>query len=121
MLSGTEVDLSPVQGRASEASDPPDGRRAAGIAHARELVAFADAVMAGDADALADARDALARVLGPSGVVDAAAVIAMFNVVDRVADAIGIPLDEGPTRALREAVGKEVGLEAFHPDLRAAR
>ena len=52
---------------------------------------------------------------------DTAGVIAAFNVVDRIADATGIPIDEGPTKEFREAVGKEVGLEAFHPDLRAAR
>jgi hypothetical protein len=112
MLSGTEVGLSAVRGDAADTS---------GIAHAGELVAFADAVMGGDATDIAAARRALAGVLGAQGVVDAAAVIVMFNIVDRIADAIGIPLDDNATREMREAVGKEVGLEAFHPDLRAAR
>jgi len=112
MLSGTEVDLSAVRGAPADST---------AIAHAPELVSFADAVMGGDAAAIAGARRALEAVMGAPAVVDAAAVIAMFNVVDRIADAIGIPLDDNPTREMREAVGKEVGLEAFHPDLRASR
>lgn len=112
MLSGQEVDLAAVRGE-------PSGPTA--IEHADVLVAFADAVMGDDPEALAAARRALEQALGGEGVVDASAVIAMFNVVDRVADAIGIPLDDNATREMREAVGKEVGLEAFHPDLRSAR
>jgi hypothetical protein len=112
MLSGTEVDLAPVRGDAAGDS---------AIAHAKELVAFVDAVMGDDPEPLRRARAALEAVLGVRGVVDTSAVIAMFNVVDRVADAIGIPLDDNPTREMRETVGKEVGLEAFHPDLRSAR
>lgn len=112
MLSGDAVDLSLVRGDAAESG---------AVAHARELVGFADAVMGGERAAIDRAREALREGLGPAGVVDTAAVIAMFNVVDRVADAIGIPLDDNPTREMREAVGKEVGLEAFHPSLRAAR
>ena len=53
-------------------------------------------------------------MLGAAGVVDTAGVIAAFNVVDRIADSTGIPLDDNGTKEFREAVGKEVGLEAFH-------
>ena len=39
-------------------------------------------------------RAALRAVLSPEAFVDAAAVIAAFNVVDRIADSTGIPLDD---------------------------
>jgi hypothetical protein len=48
----------------------------------------------GDDDArLTRAREALRAVLSPEAFVDACGVIAAFNVVDRIADATGIPLD----------------------------
>ena len=48
-----------------------------------------------------------------------AAVITMFNVVDRVADATGIPIDEGFTRDVRYAVGAELGMSHLAPEERA--
>jgi hypothetical protein len=38
-------------------------------------------------------RDALKAPLGQAGLVDAAAVVGLFNAIDRVADATGIPLE----------------------------
>ena len=50
--------------------------------------------MLGDNDAkLARAREALMTALGPLGLVDAAGVVGLFNAIDRVADATGIPLE----------------------------
>ena len=65
----------------------------AGVEHGARLIAFADAVMGNDDDVLARERQAVRAVLSPEGFVDACALIAAFNVVDRVADATGIPLD----------------------------
>jgi len=65
----------------------------AGVAHGAALLAFTNAVMADDDARLADARMRLRAVLTPPEFVDACAVIAAFNVVDRIADATGIPLD----------------------------
>jgi hypothetical protein len=65
------------------------------------LVRFADAVLGDDEIALMRARDALAAALGPSGLVDAAGVIGLFNAIDRVADATGIPLE--PEKAAASA------------------
>ena len=50
--------------------------------------------MGDDEAALARERAALRAVLTPNCFVDVAGVIAAFNVVDRVADSIGIPLDD---------------------------
>ena len=55
-------------------------------------MAFAEAVLE-DAGALTRAREALAAALGPAGLVDAAGVVGLFNAIDRVADATGIPLE----------------------------
>ena len=112
MLTGTEIDLAAVRGETSASS---------AVACEAELVAFTDAVMARDPAAIDATRRALEAALGPRGVVDTAAVIAAFNVVDRVADATGIPIDDNGVKDFREQVGKEVGLADFHPDLRSAR
>jgi hypothetical protein len=64
-----------------------------GVVHGDLLVAFAEAVLGEDDSALKRARDGLGTVLGPAGLVDAAGVVGLFNAIDRVADATGIPLE----------------------------
>jgi len=64
--------------------------------------------MGDDNGVLANWRQQLAEEIGGEGLVDAAAVIAMFNYADRVADATGIPLDEmldSTTREIRSHLG----------------
>jgi hypothetical protein len=73
----------------------------AGVPHGDLLVAFAQAVLGDDDAALARARDALMTALGPPGLVDAAGVVGLFNAIDRVADATGIPLE--PEKAAASA------------------
>jgi alkylhydroperoxidase family enzyme len=82
-VNGTAVDLAAVNGAAAGDS---------GVAHGAELLAFTEAVMSGQG--VAPARARLRAVLSPECYVEVAAVIAAFNVVDRIADATGIPLDE---------------------------
>jgi hypothetical protein len=67
----------------------------------RLLVAFAEAVLGEDDGAPARARGALMAALGPAGLVDAAGVVGLFNAIDRVADATGIPLE--PEKAAASA------------------
>jgi hypothetical protein len=64
-----------------------------GVPHGRLLVAFAEAALGDDDIALMRARGALQAVLGPAGLVDAAGVVGLFNAIDHVADATGIPLE----------------------------
>ena len=66
-----------------------------------QLVAFAEAVLGDDAAALTLARYALAAALGSPGLADAAGVVGLFNSIDRVADATGIPLE--PEKAAASA------------------
>ena len=70
-----------------------EANRDIGVAHAAELLAFTEAVMRGDDASVARTRAAMRTVLSPEACVAVAAIIAAFNVVDRVADATGIPLD----------------------------
>ena len=78
----------------------------AGVPHGRLLVEFAEAVLGEEEAALTRARAALSEAIGPAGLADAAGVVGLFNAIDRVADATGIP---------REAERAEVSA-----DLRAA-
>ena len=74
---------------AVNAGSPSD----AGVAHGARLLAFTDAVIRADEETVGRERAALRTVLSPECFVDVAGVIAAFNVVDRIADATGIPLD----------------------------
>jgi hypothetical protein len=78
-----------------------DGNGGSGVACEAELLAFADAAL--DAgDGLAEARRAVAARLGTQGMVDAAAVIAGFDAITRVADGSGIPLEPPKAEATAE-------------------
>ncbi len=83
-----------------------------GVAHGARLVAFTEAVMADDRERMACERRALVDLLGDEAFVDVVATIAAFNVVDRVADATGIPLDP-MMRAMSADVRQELGLSRF--------
>jgi len=64
-----------------------------GVPNGRLLIAFAEAVLGEEDGTLTQARASLAAALGPAGLADAAAVVGLFNAIDRVADATGIPLE----------------------------
>ncbi len=101
--SETEVDLGAVNGALGS-----DG----GVAQGERLVAFTEAAMGDDGAALERERAALRGLLTPEAFVDACAVVGAFNVVDRVADATGIPLDEG-LALLSHEVREELDLARF--------
>ena len=69
--------------------------------HGRLLVAFAEAVLGDDDHPLSRTRNALASTLGATALVDAAGVVGLFNAIDRIADAAGIPLE--PEKAAASA------------------
>ena len=79
-----------------------------GISHGQALMAFAEATLGDGNRALGDARRSLLEVLGPTALVDAAAVVGLFNAIDRVADATGTPLEVWKAEAssdFRSAIG----------------
>ncbi|NKB20960.1 MAG: hypothetical protein GKS01_10715 [Alphaproteobacteria bacterium] len=83
------------------------GADGADILDAAFFVAFAEAVVGGDRDVITVARSALSDQCSPEAATDAAAVAALFNAINRVADAIGIQVEESKeerTAYFREAL-----------------
>jgi len=78
-----------------------DGNDDGGVAHGGALIDFAEGVLGDDDAALDRARRRARRAVGADGLVDAAAVVGLFNAIDRVADATGIPLE--PQKAAASA------------------
>ena len=79
-----------------------------GIAHGDILIRFATAVLGNDAAELALARTGVADAMGGAALADTAAVAALFNAIDRVADSTGIPLEDVKAEAtadFRSAIG----------------
>lgn len=103
-MRGTAVDLSGV----NDGEGDGDG----GIPHGARLLAFTDAVMRGSDEDLVRERAAVRAVLSDAEYVDVVATIGAFNVVDRIADSTGIPLDE-PLQAMSKDVREELGLARF--------
>jgi len=89
-----------------------------GILHGQALMTFAEATL-GDGNqtldgdqTLDEARRALLRALGPSALVDAAAVAGLFNAIDRVADATGTSLEAWKAEATSD-VRAAIGIDDF--------
>ena len=87
------------------------GDEVAGIAFGAELIAYADAVVARSTD-VPETRDAVHKSMGDAGVVDAAAVIANFQRMVRIADGTGIAID-GPLDVLSADIRHEIGINEF--------
>ncbi|MPZ32725.1 MAG: hypothetical protein GEV13_17315 [Rhodospirillales bacterium] len=88
-----------------------DGNGGSGVAHEAELLAFADSAL-GVAGHVDETRSALVAVLGSDAMTDAAAVIAGFDAITRVADGSGIPLE--PARAEATAEWRaSLGVDAY--------
>jgi hypothetical protein len=88
------------------------------VSNGRLLIEFAEAVLSEDDSALMRARDALVKELGRSGLADAAAVVGLFNAIDRVADATGIPLEDEKAAASAD-FRAALGLDRFSVAARA--
>ena len=100
----TAIDLQMVNGAtASEAQ---------GIRFANELTRFAEAVTQRDGAEIRRTRDELVQVAGEVVMVDAAAVAANFQRMVRIADAMGIPIDEENVEA-GAGIRQELDLRRF--------
>ncbi len=93
--SATDVDLSLVNGEVSDDHN---------VDFANELMAFATAVASRDEAELVVRRDELLAAANAEVVVDAAGVAGNFQRMVRIADAIGIPLDEDRVEMMSFAV-----------------
>ena len=78
------------------------------IPHGALLVQFAEAVLGSDDERLAAIQSEIRAKMGDAALVDAAAIAATFNAIDRVADATGIPIEDNKaemTADFRAALG----------------
>ncbi|MCO4835682.1 MAG: hypothetical protein KC481_18650 [Acidimicrobiaceae bacterium] len=66
----------------------------------------------GDGDDLAAVRDEVTTRLGADHLIDAAAVVANFHMMTRIADATGTPLDPG-TAGMSLELRNDLGLDAL--------
>jgi len=101
--SGDDFDLSAVLGEKGDDS---------GIPNAGILIEFAEAAVGHDPARLKAARQAVLDTMGGAALADAAGVAALFNAIDRVADATGIPLE--PEKAeMTEGLRSQLGIDQF--------
>jgi hypothetical protein len=104
-LSESTVDLQMING--DEHATEGD------VAHAKALMHFAESFARRDEAALGKARAALLAEAGPEVLVDTAGVAANFQRMVRIADSIGIPLDDRNV-AISAGVREELDLQRFH-------
>lgn len=89
-----------------------DGSGDGNIRHGRLLVEFADAVLGSDDAHLSDIRSEIRTKMGDAALVDAAAIAATFNAIDRVADSTGIQIEEAKAEATAD-FRAALGINAF--------
>jgi hypothetical protein len=83
-----------------------------GVVAGRELIAFVEAALGRDDKETALARQAVVTALGEPAMVDAAAVIANFQRMVRIADGTGIPLDDAVSM-MTDDIREELGLNHY--------
>jgi hypothetical protein len=77
------------------------------------LIRFADAVITGSEADIATIRDEIAQTMGGDALADTAAVAALFNAIDRVADSTGIRMED--TKITDSAdLRAEIGVNDFY-------
>lgn len=103
---------SSVAGSPAEIGAIVDGSLDAGLPHAPELVAFADAVGGFDDGRLATARDRLVAATDEAFMIDAAAVVANFEMMTRVADGTGARFP-GASAESRAELDRALGIGGF--------
>jgi len=88
------------------------GADASGVPSGELLVRFVEAVLGTDPVALAQVRQELRDTLGEAVLSDAAATVASFDAVVKLADGSGIPLEEYKEEATRD-FRADLGIDAF--------
>jgi hypothetical protein len=99
---GEDYDLSLLTGTQGDGNIP----------HGALLVAFAEAVLGDDDRRLHEVQAAIRGRMGDAALVDAAAIVATFNAIDRVADATGIPIEDNKAASTAD-VRAALGINAF--------
>jgi hypothetical protein len=88
------------------------GKGDGNVPHGALLVSFAEAVLGTDDARLSAVRSEIRAKLGHAALVDAAAIAATFNAIDRVADATGIPIEDAKAAATAD-FRAALGINAF--------
>ena len=83
------------------------------LPHGVALLDFVDALLVGAEADLTRARDKLLEEMGPASLVDAAAVVGNFQMMNRVADATGMPVGKGTLKRTKEW-RELLGLDRFN-------
>ena len=104
-ITETEIDIQGIAGDSSGA--------AVGVEFGSELMQFAESLAKRDTAALNAARQALFEAAGSGVLVDAAGVAANFQRMVRIADSIGIHIDD-MTAEVGQQVRAELNLTAFN-------
>ncbi|MBT7953189.1 MAG: hypothetical protein HN764_16285 [Gammaproteobacteria bacterium] len=86
-----------------------------GIPHSEVLLKFSNAFMAYDPEALALARDQLAKEISPEAMVDTAAIASNFQRMVRIADSTGIPVESmgDDMDAMVEELNEQLGINKY--------
>ena len=100
----TEINLQGVNGDASAA--------AIGVQYGSELMTFAESFALRDESELSKARTMLLNTAGEAVLVDAAGVAANFQRMVRIADSMGIPVDDMASE-LSQSIRSELELTRF--------
>jgi len=77
-----------------------------------ELLDFVDAVLGGSTEEISVARSSLQYAIGWDAMVDAAGVIGNFEMMNRIADATGMPVGKGRRRSSADMIA-HLGLARF--------
>ncbi|NNE84021.1 MAG: hypothetical protein HKN28_08635 [Alphaproteobacteria bacterium] len=104
--SGHDYDLAAAVGQAVGNGGVPGGE---------VLRRFAETIIKGDENQLARARNSVRAAFGDAGMVDAAAIAAQFDALDRVADATGMYLDDAALDDTAE-IRATLGIDKFRSD-----
>ena len=86
---------------------------AVGVPHGAALIEYGEAMLRGGAQRRMRARETIHRDLGAHALVDAAAIVASFNAVVKIADGSGIPLEDFKQKATAD-LREELGLEKLN-------
>ncbi len=97
LRASAEVTTTPLEPRAitDRSIDPL-------LPHGVVLLDFVDAALTGGEALRETARTAVLGALGPTGLVDAAGVVANFEMMNRIADATGMPVGKGTLKRTAE-------------------
>ena len=102
-IAGIKVSLASVIDRSDET----------GLDHGNLLIDFTDELIGRNGKALDQVRNKLTDKLGKRAIVEASATVATFSMLDRIANAIGIPLEKNMVD-MSEDFREQLGINGYY-------